>query len=173
MLDENEFLSPYGIRSLSKYHDQHPYILGLHGEVRCIDYQPGESRYRMIAGGNSNWRGPIWFPLNYLIIESLQKYHYYYGESLKVEFPTGSGNKISLGEVAMQLSRRLMSLFQKDREGRRPMYGPDSLFDKEGAWKNLVLFHEYFHGEDGRGLGASHQGWTTLVAKLLQGLGKN
>lgn len=170
MLDEKEFLSPYGIRSLSKYHETHPYILDMHGQVRCIDYQPGESRYRMIAGGNSNWRGPVWFPLNYLIIESLQKYHYYYGESLKVEFPTGSGNKISLGEVAVHLSRRLMSLFQKDSEGRRPMYGADSPFEKEREWKNLILFNEYFHGESGRGLGANHQGWTTLVAKLLQAL---
>lgn len=168
MLDENEFLSPYGIRSLSKYHEKHPYILDLNGQKRCIDYQPGESRYRMIAGGNSNWRGPVWFPINYLIIEALQKYHYYYGESLKVEFPTGSGNWISLGEVATQLSRRLIDLFQKNADGNRPMHGPHSPFDKEKEWKNLFLFNEYFHGEDGRGLGASHQGWTTLIAKLLQ-----
>lgn len=167
MLDENEFLSPYGIRSLSKYHKNHPYILHLHGFSRCIDYQPGESRYRLIAGGNSNWRGPVWFPINYLIIEALQKYHYYYGDSLKVEFPTGSGHMMNLGEVATQLSIRLISLFQKNGDGIRPMYGVDSPFNQED-WQNLLLFYEYFHGDNGKGLGASHQGWTALIAKLLQ-----
>lgn len=167
MLDENEFLSPYGIRSLSKHHEKNPYILDLNGQKRCIDYEPGESSYRMIAGGNSNWRGPVWFPINYLIIEALQKYHYYYGESLKVEFPTGSGNWMTLGEVAKQLSLRLIALFEKDSKGIRPIYGPHTVFDQDENWKDLFNFNEYFDGENGKGLGASHQGWTSLVAKLL------
>lgn len=168
MLDENEFLSPYGIRSLSKYHQNHPYMLNLENQTRCIDYQPGEARYRMISGGNSNWRGPLWFPINYLIIEALQKYHFYYGDSLKVEFPTRSGNWITLGEVATQLSIRLMSLFLKRPDGTRPIFPKTSPFNQQPDWQNLMLFNEYFHGESGLGLGASHQGWTSLVAKLLQ-----
>lgn len=170
MLDEEEFLSPFGIRSLSKFHEKNPFILNLNGESRCIAYQPGESSYRMIAGGNSNWRGPVWFPINFLIIEALQKYHYYYGDSLKVEFPTRSGNWITLGEVATQLSLRLNSLFEKNSEGIRPIYGKEPPFDNEN-WKDLFLFHEYFHADSGKGLGASHQGWTSLVAKLLQQCG--
>lgn len=172
MLDEDEFLSPFGIRSLSKFHEKNPFILNLNGEQRCIGYQPGESSYRVIAGGNSNWRGPVWFPINFLIIEALQKYHYYYGESLKVEFPTRSGNWISLGEVATQLSLRLNSLFEKNKEGFRPIFGKDSPFEEKN-WSDLLLFFEYFHGENGKGLGASHQGWTSLVAKLLQQCGGN
>lgn len=168
LLDENEFLSPYGIRSLSKYHKDHPFILNLEGQTHCIDYQPGESRYRLIAGGNSNWRGPIWFPLNYLIIEALQKYHYYYGDTLKVEFPTGSQNWMTLGEVATQLSLRLMALFQKKSDGTRPIFAPDSPLNKDADWQDLLLFNEYFHGDTGLGLGAGHQGWTSLIAKLLQ-----
>ena len=168
MLDENEFLSPYGIRSLSKYHKEHPYILKLEDQEHCINYQPGESSYRLIAGGNSNWRGPVWFPINYLIIEALQKYHHYYGESLKVEFPTRSGNWMTLGEVATQLSIRLMSLFSKSQDGTRPIYASQSPFNQEFDWKDLFLFNEYFHGDTGLGLGASHQGWTSLIAKLLQ-----
>lgn len=168
LLDENEFLSPYGIRSLSKYHQNHPYILNLCGQTHCIDYQPNESHYRLIAGGNSNWRGPIWFPLNYLIIEALQKYHYYYGDSLKVEFPTGSQNWLNLGEVATQLSRRLMALFLKKPDGTRPIFASHSPFNRETDWQDLLLFHEYFQGDHGLGLGASHQGWTSLVAKLIQ-----
>jgi hypothetical protein len=168
LLDEEEFLSPYGIRSLSKYHQKHPFILKCNGATHCIDYQPSESRYRLIAGGNSNWRGPIWFPLNYLIIEALQKYDYYYGDKLKVEFPTRSGNWLTLGEVATQLSQRLMTLFLKKADGTRPIFAPDSPFNQESDWQNLFLFHEYFHGENGLGLGASHQGWTSLVAKLFQ-----
>lgn len=168
MLDENEFLSPYGIRSLSKYHQKHPFILDLCNQTHCIDYQPGESRYRLIAGGNSNWRGPIWFPLNYLIIEALQKYHYYYGDTLKVECPTHSGNLMNLGEVANELSRRLMSLFTKKSDGNRPIFAPHSPFNQDPDWQDLILFHEYFHGDNGMGLGASHQGWTSLIAKILQ-----
>lgn len=168
MLDEEEFLSPYGIRSLSKYHQKHPFTIKLCNQPHCIDYQPGESSYRLIAGGNSNWRGPIWFPLNYLIIEALQKYHYYYGDTLQVEFPTRSGNWLNLGEVATELSRRLMSLFLKKEDGSRPLFPPHSPFNKEEDWKDLLLFPEYFHGDNGQGLGASHQGWTSLIAKLLQ-----
>lgn len=168
LLDENEFLSPYGIRSLSKYHQQHPYILNIAGQTHCIDYQPSESRYRLIAGGNSNWRGPIWFPLNYLIIEALQKYHYYYGDTLKVEFPTGSQNWLNLGEVATQLSKRLIDLFLKKPDGTRPIFPHNSPFNQEKDWQDLLLFHEYFQGDHGLGLGASHQGWTSLIAKLLQ-----
>jgi hypothetical protein len=171
MLDEEEFLSPYGIRSLSKYHQKHPFILNCKGQSHHIDYQPSESRYRLIAGGNSNWRGPVWFPLNYLIIEALQKYDYYYGDKLKVEFPTRSGNWLTLGEVATQLSQRLMSLFQKRADGTRPIFAYDSPFNQEDDWQNLFLFHEYFQGDNGLGLGASHQGWTSLVAKLLQQAG--
>jgi hypothetical protein len=168
MLDENEFLSPYGIRSLSKYHKEHPYILKLDGQTRCISYEPSESRYRLIAGGNSNWRGPVWFPLNYLIIEALQKYDYYYGDTLKVEFPTRSGNWMNLGEVATQLSQRLMALFLKRADGTRPIFAYESPFNQEADWQDLLLFYEYFQGDNGLGLGASHQGWTSLVAKLLQ-----
>lgn len=168
MLDEEEFLSPYGIRSLSKYHKDHPYILHLDNQVHCIDYQPGEARYRLIAGGNSNWRGPIWFPLNYLIIEALQKYGYYYGESLKIEFPTRSGNWITLGEVAEQLSKRLTALFIKQPDGNRLIYPSHSPLNQEPDWQDLILFSEFFHSEQGWGLGASHQGWTSLIAKILQ-----
>lgn len=168
MLDEDEFLSPYGIRSLSKYHQKHPFILHLCNQTHYIDYQPGESSYRLIAGGNSNWRGPIWFPLNYLIIEALQKYHYYYGDTLKVEFPTRSGNWLNLGEVATELSHRLMALFLKKPDGSRPIFAPGTPFNQDADWQDLLLFHEYFQGENGMGLGASHQGWTSLIAKLLQ-----
>lgn len=168
MLDENEFLSPFGIRSLSKYHQTHPFVIELCNQKHCIDYQPGESSYRLIAGGNSNWRGPIWFPLNYLIIEALQKYHYYYGDTLKVEFPTGSNNLLNLGEVATELSHRLSSLFLKKKDGTRSIFAKESVFNQESDWKDLLLFHEYFQAESGLGLGASHQGWTSLIAKLLQ-----
>lgn len=168
MLDEEEFLSPYGIRSLSKVHQEHPYILHLRNQKHCIDYQPGEASSRMMAGGNSNWRGPIWFPLNYLIIEALQKYDYYYGDSLKVEFPTHSKNWVSLGSVADELSKRLMSLFLKRSDGTRPIYFPHSPFNQNADWNEQLLFNEFFHSEKGWGLGASHQGWTCLIAKLLQ-----
>lgn len=164
MLDENEFLSPYGIRSLSKFHEKSPYSLSIGGELYEIDYQPGESPSPLF-GGNSNWRGPIWFPINYLIIESLQKFYHYYGDSLKVECPTGSGQYMNLWEVAGELSRRLISLFQRDESGKRPIFnGMEELQAEEN-----LLFHEYFHAETGAGLGASHQtGWTSLIAKLIQ-----
>jgi hypothetical protein len=167
MLDENEFLSPYGIRALSKCHDRNPYVLNVGGVEHCVDYQPGESRTGLF-GGNSNWRGPIWFPVNYLLIESLQKYHHYLGDEFKVEFPTGSGNMISLAEVAAELSRRLSRIFLRDAEGRRPVFAQINKFQNDPHWQDLILFHEYFHGDTGEGLGANHQtGWTGLVAKLL------
>lgn len=169
MLDENEFLSEYGIRSLSKYHQDHPYVLKLQEQDYCINYQPGESTYRMFAGGNSNWRGPVWFPINFLIIESLQKFHHYYGDDLKVECPTGSGTWMHLGEVADEISRRLISLFLKKEGGSRPIYPSNSAFNQDPDWQNLILFYEFFHGDTGVGLGANHQtGWTGLIAKLLQ-----
>ncbi len=168
MLDETEFLSPYGVRALSRFHLEHPYVLHLEGEERRVAYEPGESRTGMF-GGNSNWRGPVWFPANYLIIESLQKFHYYHGDDFKVECPTNSGRMMSLDEVAAELSRRLSRLFLRDAGGRRPAHGNDAKFQTDAHWRDLLLFHEYFHGDTGAGLGASHQtGWTALVAKLLQ-----
>jgi hypothetical protein len=168
MLDEDEFLSDYGIRSLSKYYQTHPYSLQLNGQTHTIRYQPAESDSGLF-GGNSNWRGPIWFPINYLIIESLQKFHHYYGDDLKVECPTGSGQMMTLGEVATELSRRLIHLFLRNGEGKRPIYGGQQILQDDPQWRDLVLFYEYFHGDNGAGLGASHQtGWTGLVAKLIQ-----
>jgi hypothetical protein len=171
MLDEDEFLSPYGIRSLSKVHQKQPYALSLGNESFSISYEPAESTSSLF-GGNSNWRGPVWFPTNYLIIESLQKFHHYYGEDLKVECPTGSGHRMTLDEVAHELSRRLIRLFLPDNEGRRPIYGGLQVFHENPHWRDLLWFHEYFHGDNGAGLGASHQtGWTGLVAKLIQQAG--
>ncbi len=168
MLDPNEFLSDYGIRSLSKRHQAHPYSLQLNGQTYSIAYEPAESNSGLF-GGNSNWRGPVWFPINYLIIESLQKFHHYYGDSLKVECPTGSGQMMTLNEVATDLSRRLIRLFLRDSQGRRPVYGGQHLFQTDLHWRDHILFYEYFHGDNGAGLGASHQtGWTGLVAKLIQ-----
>jgi hypothetical protein len=167
LLDENEFLSPHGIRSVSKYHEDNPYVLHLNGRTYTVAYVPAESDSGMF-GGNSNWRGPVWFPINYLIIESLQKFHHYYGDDFQVEHPTGSGRMMTLNAVAADLSRRLISLFlQKDRQ--RPIYGGQQRFQNDPHWRNLILFYEYFHGDNGAGLGASHQtGWTGLVAKLIQ-----
>lgn len=168
MLDENEFLSEYGIRSLSKYHQDHPYTFSVDGQEHTVSYQPGESESGLF-GGNSNWRGPIWFPMNYLIIESLQKFHHFYGDDLRVECPTGSGQMMNLWEVATELSRRLMGLFLKNGKGERPIYGRMEKFHQDPHWRNLILFYEYFHGDNGVGLGASQQtGWTGLVAKLIQ-----
>jgi hypothetical protein len=171
MLDEQEFLSPYGVRSLSKFHQGHPYRLTLDGTEHAVDYEPGESTSSLF-GGNSNWRGPVWFPLNYLLIESLQKFHYYYGDEFKVECPTGSGQMRTLWEVAGELSRRLIHLFLRAK-GRRPIYADIELLQTDPNWRDLVLFHEYFHGDTGAGLGASHQtGWTALVAKLIEQSGE-
>lgn len=168
LLDEKEFLSPYGIRSLSYYHKDHPFKLDIGGRHYSIDYEPGESR-SLLYGGNSNWRGPIWFPLNYLIIESLQKFHHYYGDDFKVEFPTGSGNRMTLWDIAGELSLRLVSLYE-EREGVRPCM-KEKIFQNPDFRENL-LFFEYFHADTGKGLGSSHQtGWTSLLAKLIQQYG--
>jgi hypothetical protein len=171
MLDTEEFLSPYGIRALSKYHQRNPYVLKWDGTEHRVDYEPGESTTG-IFGGNSNWRGPVWFPPNFLLIESLQKFHHYLGDDFKVESPTGSGRQATLWEVAAKISRRLSRLFLR-HEGRRPSNGGVAMLDGDPYWQDLVHFHEYFHGDDGRGLGASHQtGWTGLVAKLLEQSGE-
>ena len=172
LLDEAEFLSPHGIRSLSKFHEAHPYKLQVDGQEYQVGYEPAESQTGLF-GGNSNWRGPVWFPINYLLIESLQRFHYYLGEEFKVEFPTGSGQQMHLGEVAAQLSRRLSRLFLRDDQGRRPVFGGNEKFQTDPHFRDYPLFHEYFHGDNGSGLGASHQtGWTALVAKLLQQSGE-
>jgi hypothetical protein len=172
MLDENEFLSPHGIRALSRFHAQNPYILNVGGEEHRVDYEPAESSTGLF-GGNSNWRGPIWMPVNYLLIESLQKFHYFYGDNLKVECPIGSGKMLNLWEVSQELSRRLSHIFLKDENGKRPVYSNLDKFQTDENWRDLILFYEYFHGDNGRGVGASHQtGWTGLVAKLLQQSGE-
>jgi hypothetical protein len=167
MLDENEFFSNYGIRSVSKYHQEHPYILHQGDHDYCVRYEPAESTTELF-GGNSNWRGPIWFPVNYLIIEALWKFYDYFGDSLKVECPTGSGQEMTLKEVAIALSRRLVAIFQQDSTGRRPVYGGLEIFQSDPHWRNYILFYEYFHGDNGVGIGASHQtGWTGLVAMMI------
>ena len=168
MLDEREFFSPYGVRALSAFHRAHPYTLNVGGQEHRVDYQPSESTTGLF-GGNSNWRGPIWFPVNYLLVESLQKFHHYLGDDFRVECPTGSDQTLTLREVATELSNRLARIFLKDERNRRPVFGEQELFQKDRLWCDLVPFYEYFHGDTGEGLGASHQsGWTSLVAKLLQ-----
>ena len=168
MLDENEFLSPYGIRAVSRFHRDNPYVLRLNGNEYRVDYEPGESSTGLF-GGNSNWRGPVWFPVNYLLIESLQKFHHYYGDEYTVECPAGSGHHVSLRDVATELSHRLTSIFVRNDDGRRPVYGATEKFQTDPHWRDLMLFYEYFHGDNGAGVGASHQtGWTGLVAKLIQ-----
>jgi hypothetical protein len=172
MLDENEFLSPYGIRSLSLYHRDHPFTLHAGGTQYRVQYEPAESKTRMF-GGNSNWRGPVWLPMNFLIIEALQRYGFFYGDSFLVEFPTGSGRKLNLDQVATELSRRVSRIFLPDASGRRPCYGDTELFQRDPYFREHMFFHEYFNGDNGAGLGANHQtGWTALVAKLLQQSGE-
>ena len=172
MLNEDEFLSPHGIRALSKYHQQHPFILPVDGQEYRVDYEPAESTTGLF-GGNSNWRGPVWFPVNFLLIESLQKFNHYFGGEIRVEFPTGSGQKKSLGEVACELSKRLSHVFLRDSHGRRAVFGGAEKFQTDPHFRDHILFYEYFHGDNGAGLGASHQtGWTALVAKLLQQSGE-
>jgi hypothetical protein len=173
MLDETEFLSPYGVRALSKYHEEHPYSLEIGGMGYTVRYQPAESNSGLF-GGNSNWRGPIWFPVNYLIVESLQQFHHYYGDDFTVECPTGSGQYLTLNEIAMELSRRLSGIFLRDARGCRAVFGEHALFLGDPYWRDLIPFHEYFNGDTGRGVGASHQtGWTALVAKLLDTEGRH
>jgi hypothetical protein len=172
MLDESEFLSEYGIRSLSQFHRKTPFMLQINGTTHQVDYEPAESSTG-VFGGNSNWRGPIWFPVNYLLIESLQKFHYFLGDEFQVEFPTGSGKKKSLWEVAAEISRRLMRIFLRDGEGRRPVFGTYEKFQNDRHWRDYVPFHEYFHGDTGAGAGASHQtGWTGVIAKLIEQSGE-
>src|SRR5262249_340823 len=168
MLDEEELLSPHGIRSVSAIHRDHPYALDVDGMEYRVDYEPAESSTGLF-GGNSNWRGPIWFPVNYLIVESLQKFHHYLGDDYKVECPTGSGRMMTLWEVAVEISRRLTRIFNRGPDGRRPVFGGTEKFQSDPHWRDLILFYEYFHGDNGAGIGASHQtGWTALVAKLIQ-----
>jgi hypothetical protein len=172
MLDENEFLSPHGVRSMSKVHRDHPYVLHVNGGEYRVDYEPGESRTG-VFGGNSNWRGPVWFPVNFLLIESLQRFHYYFGDDFQVQCPSGSGNKVTLWQVAAHLSRSLSHIFLRDENGRRPVYGGAEKLQTDPHWRDLILFYEYFHAETGLGLGASHQtGWTALVAKLIEQSGE-
>jgi hypothetical protein len=168
MLDEAEFLSPYGIRSLSAAHAENPFVFEFGGQRNEVRYVPGESDSGMF-GGNSNWRGPVWYPINFLIVQSLRRYYDFYGDSFRVECPTGSGNSMTLLEVAQELERRLISIFEPDAQGNRPAHGGDARYRDDPHWRELVLFYEYFHGDNGRGLGASHQtGWTSLVATLCQ-----
>jgi hypothetical protein len=167
LFDEREFLSPFGIRSLSKFHAEHPYTYRVNGCDYSVDYEPGESLSGMF-GGNSNWRGPVWFPINFLILESLRVYHRFYGENLKVEFPTGSGRWLTLGETARELAHRLLGLFMPDAQGARPCHGGLPAYAEDPHWRDLLLFNEYYHADSGRGCGASHQtGWTALMADLL------
>jgi hypothetical protein len=183
MLDPEEFLSDYGIRSVSKYHRANPYVLTVRGEEKVVNYEPGESQTNLF-GGNSNWRGPVWFPINYLLIESLQQFHHYYGDDFRVECPTGSGRLMHLNEIATELSNRLIKLWLRDEKGERPFERASGNFlngtlatgrvrPDGGQDRHRYLFHEYFHGDTGAGLGASHQtGWTGLVAKLIQQQGE-
>ena len=174
LLNEEEFLSPGGIRALSKYHQKNPYSVTIDNIEYAIKYDPGDSTSDFF-GGNSNWRGPVWIPINYIIIQSIRKYGEFYGDDLLVECPTGSGITMNLKQVADELAKRVISLFEKDTEGKRKIYGKYNAFYQQPGNEHLVLFHEYFHGDDGNGLGASHQtGWTSLVAQLISELhGKN
>jgi hypothetical protein len=168
MLDEERFLSPHGIRSLSKWHERHPYTFDVHGQRHEVRYLPAESDTGMF-GGNSNWRGPIWMPVNILILRGLLQHYLFYGDNFLVECPTGSGRMVNLFEVTMEIARRLSGTFLRDEQGRRPVYGGAKKFQEDPYWRDHVLFYEYFHGDNGAGLGASHQtGWTGLVAKLIQ-----
>jgi len=168
LFDENEFLSPYGVRSLSRYHLDHPYSLHLDGYDQEVRYRSGESDSGLF-GGNSNWRGPVWFPVNYLLIEGLKRFHHFYGDSFKIECPTGSGRWVDLLGAAEEIERRLCRLFLPDDAGERPCHGRSIHHARDPHCKELVLFHEYFDGDDGQGLGASHQtGWTALVANLFE-----
>jgi hypothetical protein len=168
MLDESEFLGPHGIRSISKFHERNPYVFHANGQEYRVDYLPAESNTGMF-GGNSNWRGPVWMPLNVLLIRALLNFHAYYGDDFKIECPTGSGRMMNLFEVSKEISDRLVSTFTRDASGRRPVFGGIEKFQADPHWRDLILFHEYFHGDNGAGLGASHQtGWTGAVATLIE-----
>jgi len=167
LLDEIEFFSPFGIRSLSRYHQDHPYVARLGGQEQRVSYEPGESTTAMF-GGNSNWRGPVWFPVNYIVIRSLLQYDRFFGPAFTVEYPTGSGKRLTLREVAGDLAERLIGIWLPDHDGRRPVYGGMERFQTDPDWRDNLFFHEYFHGDNGAGLGASHQtGWTAVVADLI------
>jgi len=168
MLDEDRFLSPHGIRSLSRWHLEHPYIFDVQCNEYRVQYMPAESNTAMF-GGNSNWRGPVWFPVNLLILRALLQFYAYYGDDFTIECPTGSGVKMNLFEVSRELARRLIGIFLRDQNGRRPVYGGTEKFQTDPLWRDQILFYEYFHGGNGAGLGASHQtGWTGVVARLIQ-----
>jgi hypothetical protein len=168
VFDESEFLSPYGVRSVSRAYHDHPFMISIHGEAYRVDYEPGESR-TWLFGGNSNWRGPVWFPINYVLIEALQRYHLFYGDTFTMEFPTGSGRRMNLDQIARELARRMISLFMPDAQGLRPALAGNGKFANDSHWRDLIWFHEYFHGDTGQGLGANHQtGWTALVARLIE-----
>jgi hypothetical protein len=170
LFDESEFLSPHGIRALSKIYEEHPYTFTEGEKTETLAYSPADSPVAMF-GGNSNWRGPVWMPMNYLVIESLQKFGFYYGDTFKVEFPTGSGVQMNLWEVSLELEKRLVGIFTRDKNGRRPFNGEVDLFQNDPHWRDLLLFNEYFNGDNGSGVGASHQtGWTALVAKMCRQL---
>jgi hypothetical protein len=172
MLDEKEFLSPYGIRALSRYHAEHPFVFHVNGQEFRVNYLPAESDTGMF-GGNSNWRGPVWMPVNGLLIRALLSFYLYYGDNFKIECPTGSGNQMNLFEVAREIANRLTRIFLRDKSGRRPVYGGTEKFQTDPQWKDYILFYEYFHGDNGAGLGASHQtGWTGVVAKLIELFGR-
>jgi Glycosyl hydrolase family 63 C-terminal domain len=168
MLAPDEFLSDYGVRSVSKIHETRPYVFRCEGDDYVVHYEAAESRCG-VFGGNSNWRGPVWVQMNYLLIESLQKFHYYYGDDFTVECPAGSGVYLTLEQTADELSKRLIRLVTRDADGRRPVFGGEPTFQHDPHWRDHVLFYEYFHGDNGAGLGATHQtGWTSLLAKLIQ-----
>jgi len=167
VLDTEAMLSDHGVRSVSKYHHEHPYSISIDGTNFTLDYAPAEST-NTLFGGNSNWRGPVWFPLNFLLIEALQKHDAVLGETFKVACPTGSQNEMTLWEVTTEMTRRLITLFTRDENGRRPVNGARDKFQSDPHWRDLIVFHEYFHGDTGEGLGAGHQtGWTGVVAKLI------
>jgi len=172
MLDEEEFLSPHGIRALSKYHEKHPFVVYVNGQEYKVNYLPAESDTGMF-GGNSNWRGPVWMPVNVVLLRALMSFYGYYGDNFKIECPTGSGKLMNLFEVAQEITRRLAGIFLRDESGRRPVYGGTEKFQTDPHWKDYILFFEYFHGDNGAGLGASHQtGWTGLVGKLIEMFGR-
>ncbi|MCC6130473.1 MAG: glucosidase, partial [Acidobacteria bacterium] len=172
LLDENEFLGPYGIRSLSRYHQDHPFVYWLNGQPLTVSYLPAESNTGMF-GGNSNWRGPVWMPVNALIVRALINLYGFYGDGFTVECPAGSGVRMNLFEVAQEITRRLSAMFLRDENGRRPVYGGTETFQKDPHWRDLILFYEYFHGDNGAGLGASHQtGWTGVIARLMDLFGR-
>jgi hypothetical protein len=172
MLDQNEFLSDYGIRALSRYHDDHPYVFWVQGQEYRVNYLPAESDTGMF-GGNSNWRGPIWMPVNALLIRALLQYYLYYGDNFRIECPTGSGNSMNLFEIAKEITNRLTRMFLRDQGGRRPVFGGAEKFQRDPHWRNDLLFYEYYHGHNGAGIGASHQtGWSGLIAPLIEIFGR-